>query len=339
MSENQKDADEKAPVVITPGGPRSKDSVHMVSPDSVVSFEEEKPAETRQPVRESNSSITGNLVLTPGGYRDRSQVRLVKPGHTVTVEKELRAVERVNRMERTTPDVSVPPAPLDEANWISAVWWQNTTGEIITSFRTTWQVPPAPARQAQQLLYIFNGIQPEESASVQTILQPVLQWGGRGADEDGVTRVGNFWTVASWIVPDAQGIVHHTPHVRVNPGDILVGNMTLTAQSGGVFTYTCEFEGIPATRFSVDNMPELTWCIEVLEVYELDSTVAPPYDLHTASEYPDTERIAFREVNIRTGNGNPSGNWLIEDYITTFGEHSVLVPDSPVNGEIDIYFR
>jgi hypothetical protein len=103
---------------------------------------------------------------------------------------------------------------------------------------TTWRVPPEPVTQASQLIYLFNGMQPASTSPLLTILQPVLQWGGTDADEDGVTRVGPFWTVASWIVPDASGNVHHTPHVRVNTGDLLVGVgvMTLTSKAGGTVT-------------------------------------------------------------------------------------------------------
>ena len=58
---------------------------------------------------------------------------------------------------------------------------------------TEWTVPPAPATQNGQTIFLFPGIQ-----NSTMIYQPVLQWGPSAAGG------GNYWAVASWYV-DGQG--------------------------------------------------------------------------------------------------------------------------------------
>jgi hypothetical protein len=64
-----------------------------------------------------------------------------------------------------------------------------------------WTVPPAPATQSGQTIYLFNGMQD----SVPMILQPVLQWGALQVGG------GNSWTVASWYGADIAGSAFYTP--------------------------------------------------------------------------------------------------------------------------------
>jgi hypothetical protein len=50
-------------------------------------------------------------------------------------------------------------------------------------------------------------------------------------------------------------------------GDELVGVMTLIARNENLFDYTCEFQGIPNSSLTIQNVPELTWANETLEAY------------------------------------------------------------------------
>jgi hypothetical protein len=326
-------------LVNTPGGPRPRESVHLTPPGSTIPFQGENPAsippaQADQPIHKRGTNVAQQKVITPGGVRDRSRVRLAAPGSVVNVGG---TQAPMIAAAMTKPKSNTPPGPPSQANWISAGWWYNDSGSPISSFVTTWTVPPMPETQAAQLLYLFNGMQPANTAPFLTILQPVLQWGSSGPDEDGVMRTGSFWTIASWIVPDATGSVHHTPHIRVEPGEVLVGVMALTGQAGGLFTYSCGFQGIAGTMFSVTNMPELVWCVETLEAYENNSTTPPPYDLDSAAEYPATDRTAFGTINIRTG-AAPTSHWAPDNYETKYGEHTTVVSDSATNGEVDIYY-
>jgi hypothetical protein len=254
----------------------------------------------------------------------RSEVHLVAAGDTLVVTR------RIETMIRSSKRVGQP----DQANWISAAWL-DMSGASVKSFSTSWKVPAVPATQASQLLYLFNGMEP---ANASTIVQPVLQWGDSGADEDGINRTGQFWTAASWIVPAPDGHTYHTPHIRVNPGDTLVGVVALVQKSAVGSVYSCEFQGLSATKFSTPAIPELTWCVETLEAYELSGGLTPPYDLNSESEYPASKFTAFEAINVSIDGAPSNALWTASDYETMFGEHTQLVVNSSTNGNILIYY-
>jgi hypothetical protein len=284
-------------VRFTPGGPRSSEKVHMIIP-------------------------AADRAFPPGGPRHRSRVRRVESGQRVRF-----SAERGGRLR-----AQEFPGPPDAANWIAYAGWMNNTGTPITSLATTWTVPPAPATQASQLLYFFNGIEPGDG---QVIVQPVLQWGDSGADEDGQNRTGPFWTVASWIVGGPDGSATHTPHIRVNAGDVLTGVVTLTDQSAAGFAYECEFQGLAGTTLATPPISQLVWCVETLEAYELQGAHTPPYDLNEASEYPPGQ-VSFHDIGIVTNAPGPAGAWVSQDVVSQYGENAVVAANSTTNGEVVI---
>ena len=337
MNGEKRSQHDEGEIVVTPGGPRPKGRVHLVTPGSAVSLSQEgraalPPTDASQGSGERSVSAMSSMILTPGGLRPRSRVHLIGPGQKVDVAGgQLGLVDLAARAEGEAP-TSGRPGPPSASNWIVYAGWFNTTGSPITSFRTAWRVPPLPAKQAAQLIYLFNGLEPADGP---LILQPVLQWGDSGADEDGVQRTGPFWTVASWSV----GVdAHHTPHVRVNPGDLLVGVMRLVNQSAGKFSYACEFEGIAGTNHSLVNVSELVWCNETLEAYENGSSTAPPYDLNDSTEYPATGYTAFQHISIQTGSVNPSVTWSPFQLVSKYGEMAVPVSNSSTDGEVDLFY-
>lgn len=283
----------------TPGGPRSSEKVHMI-----------------EAIRD--------IVVPPGGPRHRSRVRRVESGQTARFSG-----QRGKRLRDRDA-----PGPPDQANWITYGGWTNATGRPITKFVTTWEVPPAPATQSSQLLYLFNGIEPADG---QVIVQPVLQWGDSGADEDGQNRTGAFWTVASWIVGGPDDSATHTPHVRVNAGDMLVGTVTLAGRSAAGFVYNCEFQGLAGTTLVTSAVSELIWCIETLEAYELQGSHNPPYDLGAATEYPPAP-VTFEKIGIVTDVPGPPGLWSSSDIVTQYGEHTSITTNATTDGEILISF-
>jgi len=175
------DKDSKQDLAFTPGGPRPRSKVHLVA---------------------AHQGPADDLVIAPGGPKRRRDVHLIKPR-----QQALFGAKSAIPLRRRDE-----PGPPDMANWITCAWWTNTTGGPIESFVTTWTVPPDPATKGSQLLYLFNGLEPADG---QMILQPVLQWGDSGFDEDNVNRTGQFWTVASWLVgwPRQFGS-SHPPHPR-----------------------------------------------------------------------------------------------------------------------------
>ena len=206
------------------------------------------------------------------------------------------------------------------SGWIAYSFWNNGTGTPLSTFRTTWRVPLAPATQSNQTIFLFNGIQ--NYGANYGILQPVLQWGSSAAGG------GAFWSVASWYVT-SSGQAFHTQLVRVNPGDVLVGVMTLTGQSGSAFNYSCEFQDIAGTSLPVQNIAELLWCNETLEAYQISQ----------CSDYPATKRTDFSAINILTGSVTPTVNWTPVNRVTDCGQQAVVVSNSATAGEVDINYR
>ena len=149
----------------------------------------------------------------------------------------------------------------------------------------------------------------------------MLQWGPSAAGG------GAYWSVASWYVTSG-GQAFHTNLVRVNPGDTLIGVMTLTGQSGSQLSYASEFEGIANTRLPVQNIAELTGCNETLEAYGIDA----------CGNYPDAPLAQFTEINIRTGAAAPAITWTPVNQVTDCGQHAVVSSNSSSWGEVDIYY-
>jgi hypothetical protein len=195
----------------------------------------------KPPVRPLDST---DLVLTPGGLRPRSLVHQLEPGQHVSVKG-----GRVRIIETATGNVvkdlgesakpgegdSEPPSGqasrsvpgLPDVGWIENSQWRNGGTQPIIYFSTKWVVPPVPASDDGQVIYLFNGMQPDSGAH---ILQPVLQWGPSSAGG------GNYWSITNWYA-DGQGgqAANGGPPIQVNPGDSLQGVITCTGQSGTEF--------------------------------------------------------------------------------------------------------
>jgi hypothetical protein len=304
----------KADLVIAPGGPRAKRTVHEVPPGHAVDMAAAGAADTQ---------LESALVLTPGGFRPRSFVHRIEAGHVLQMsERQMRVMDASMReVFRVSPRVA-PPAvvPALGSGWIAYAYWNNGTGSSVSSFRTTWRVPPPPASGSTHTMFLFNGIQ--NYGMNFGILQPVLQWGPSAAGG------GAYWTIASWYVTSG-GDAFHTPLVRVHPNDLLVGVMTLTGQSGNAFNYTSEFEGRAGTSLPVQNIAELLWCNETLEAYNIEE----------CTNYPATQMTALESIQIQTGASTPVVNWTEVNAVTDCGQHVVILSNSGSNGRVDIHYR
>jgi hypothetical protein len=244
-----------------------------------------------------------------------------------------------NEMDKGYPEI--PPVPRTctrvrpaadggQSNWVTAGWWLNRTGSPITCFRAQWKVPKRPPNDVDQWIFLFNGMQPSLDAT-QAILQPVLTWGFYGPS----------WTVGSFLYPDITGTSAPTRPVPVEPGDVVTGVIQLTAQGPAGFSYRCEFEGIPETVLTVNNIPELVYCAVALEATE-SGLGDPPYELNSPSDYPKAKRTRFRQIKIEAGAPITKLDWRTENYLedlgTYFGEHASVVSHSATKGKIDIFY-
>jgi hypothetical protein len=149
-------------------------------------------------------------------------------------------------------------------------------------------------------------------------LQPVLQWGPSAAGG------GEYWTVASWYVT-SRGQAFHTPLVRVESGQLLVGEMALVGQARGKFSYSCEFLGLAKTRLLLKNVAELNWSTESMEAYSV----------RRCSDYPASREVSFEAIRIRT-NVHPELRWTEVDRVTDCDQKARVVSHSSTDGRVDL---
>jgi hypothetical protein len=209
-------------------------------------------------------------------------------------------------------------APAFGSGWITYASWTNSTGTPVSSFSTQWVVPAAPATASGQIIFLFNGIQ-----NSTMIYQPVLQWGSSAAGG------GNYWAVASWYADGQGGVAFHTNLVRVNTGDVLTGVMTLTGQSPAGFSYNCDFTGIANTSLPIQNVQQLTWCIETLECYGITK----------CTDYPAASKTGMGGINLQTGTTHPAVTWTINNTVTDCGQHTLVFDEASAgSGETDLWY-
>jgi len=278
------------------------------------------------------------MVLTPGGFRPKSEVHLIEPshaldqasGHTRKLDPAGKVVADFGVIHPKPPGVALMPqnvgravapgaiVPAFGSGWITYADWLNNSVQPVSSFKTTWLVPPAPATQSGQTIFLFNGIQ-----NSTMIYQPVLQWGPSAAGG------GNYWAVASWYVDGQSSTAFHSPLVPVGTGTTLVGVMVLTSQSGNTFSYNCFFDGIPATGLSILNQQQLTWCIETLEAYGITQP----------TDYPATLMTRMKAIELKVGSSEASLNWAPVNLVTDTGQHCEIISSASPGGEVDLYYR
>ena len=313
-------------VVTTPGGPRPADHVHTVSPDDMVQRDKtgtftvtRRPQIDLAPTRQLLA--TGLYAFTPGGIRPKSMIHTVEPGQIVDLDELIfkRFDLRSGKFIAPPPlEVAPPHLPALGSGWITFAAYTENSANIIASMTTTWVVPPAPKRQDNQLIYIFNGLQ---DSPVTHILQPVLQW---GVSPDGG---GNRWAVASWFV-DSSGNAFQSPLVNVNEGDVLTGVMRLTGQSNGSFNYTCEFSGLPGTRLTVNKANQLVMPVETLECYSMSE----------CRDYPNTLLTTMRSISVNTSTASLALNFAAVNSVTDCGQQTIVTSNAASAGQVDIYY-
>jgi hypothetical protein len=262
-------------------------------------------------------------VLTPFGYRDSTNVHRVQPGYDL-----VRMPDEHIRMENPkTGDhidfpipVSINPqsVPFTDTGWVTYASWYNTYRSPVGYFSTDWNVPYPPSVYSGQTLFQFNSIEP---ASGTAILQPVLQYGPSSAGG------GKYWAVASWYVTGNQA--YFTTLVPVETNQFLGGVIRLTAKRRSACSYTCDFYGINGTSLTVSNIPELVWCTETLEVYNVTQ----------CAEFPKEAYSEMYGITISLRNGTaPSMNWTTTDAQTSCGTQTTVVTNGAVNGTVYIYY-
>ncbi len=270
---------------LTPGGFRPQSKIHKLAPSEVVTQESGRSRVVRGVTKRPSSADPdrpAELVLTPGGYRHPALVHRLEKGYGVT--RTGNVLQKLDLSTRRTIELPVHPAesqvrPALGSGWITNSLFTNTTAQPFSFFSTVWTVPPGPATQSGQTIFLFNAL---IDSAQNDILQPVLQWGPSQAGG------GNSWVVACWYIDSSGNAFYHDP-VPVNEGDTLVGVMSLTGQSGGAFNYNCFFQGIDNTELVINNISELVVATETLECYGIQQ----------CSDYPNTSFTAMAGIDIK----------------------------------------
>ncbi|KAG7096284.1 hypothetical protein E1B28_003731 [Marasmius oreades] len=259
------------------------------------------------------------MVLTPGGLRPKSSVIQIPEGGSINLtDTEVHLLDASKRVIHVSPrsDAKVRASPVtnatvpEQSGWISFAYWRRINFPI-QNFFTTWVVPPTPATNHGQTIFLFNGLEPDTGDS---ILQPVLQWG------PSVGGGGPFWQFATWYVAGATSFF--TPLLDVSVGQSLQGIIQFTRKNAdGTFNYVSEFAG--SSGVALSNSPELTWAYETLEAYSVT----------TASDYP-TGCTPFFGISISTVDGATAPvSWGItnDDFD---GVHTYINVNGGSNGQV-----
>jgi hypothetical protein len=165
--------------------------------------------------------------------------------------------EQVNGDERAVQDPNISHAWVEYASI--------TTTSAYGQIYAEWDVPPTPANNDGQTVYLFNGL--EDINDVVTIIQPVLGWNSDYA---------SAWGIAAWNCCESGTVYEATP-APVNPGDHLEGYVFMNCGAG---TKTCSSWDIVIWDRQNGNFSELldtsnfgqtfNWAFGgVLEVYNI----------------------------------------------------------------------
>jgi hypothetical protein len=181
----------------------------------------------------------------------------------------------------------------EENGWIAWALAQNTAG--FSSFTSQWKVPAVPPKKqtSSEVLFWWNGLVP---ADLQTVIQPVLQW-GTAAD-----NAGKYYSIASWWV-NAEGQALYSKPMKVNPGDALVGTLTLLKNSSWSITI-------------VDSTQKLTgqliYTAKSKVIYERGYYALESYALSSCSSYPEPKpmQMPFHGVEMQSNGKSIAPTWV-----------------------------
>jgi hypothetical protein len=155
-----------------------------------------------------------------------------------------------------------------------------------------WTVPPAPASDNGQTLYLFPGL--EDINDVVTIIQPVLGWNSDYA---------SAWGIASWNCCE-NGTVYEAAPTPVKSGDTILGYMynscppgTLTCGSWDVVTKDLR-TGKTSELLNTSNFGQtFNWAFgAALEVYGIKTCS----DYPLVSGAPGSSAISFNKLGLYT---------------------------------------
>ncbi len=180
-----------------------------------------------------------------------------------------------------------------------------------------WYVPSPPLKKADQLLYLFFGL--NGGTSISQIVQSVLQWGVSPAGG------GDYWSICNWYVTgDLQ--FFHDSLIRIEPGTPLNGVIEVTSVSDTIFNYYASFIGYN-TGLQIINSSRPFAVQIALEGYNIAS----------CDEFPIDERVRFSEIKVQTDKETfPLIGWSKNNVVGDCNTYVEIVNGDSFNGQIDI---
>jgi hypothetical protein len=257
-------------------------------------------------------NVPEEYVITPFGYFHPSCVLSLAEGNTLLANGGVQHADgtveaaQVCNYPHYTRDGAMVAADASESGKIPpeiSGWLESVSATTSTSYykiSATWTVPPSPTSNDGQCDYFFPGF--EDSNDVQSIVQPVLQWGG-GCYISG----GAYWQLASWNCCMSGTTWHSTP-LDVNVGDNILGTIAPTCKPGKNY----------CTTWNVVSEDKTTGKKTTLAKTPADGqiwnwafgAVSEDYGIVQCSDFPDNSGLTFT-VKLYDQNGklitNP--NW------------------------------
>jgi len=253
-----------------------------------------------------------DYVTVPGGKQFHRDCVHHIPSHSFNlfknpITRETRIITSEGEMF-VYPPCQFSPQPLHGPAW--KAWTQYQNKGKVTLLYGEWTVPDAPPSSDGQILYYWNGIEPDDNSAV---LQPVLQFGSTPAGG------GSYWAMASWYVSDSDA--YNTDILRVNPGDIVTGN-NLQLDNGS-WIITGGTKGSPQTVQLLSNPPsqDYTWAYQVLEAYSVTDCL---------TQYPKVGKLVFDNIVVNVSGSLVKPIWDTMTKDPTCNERAGVVGSNQV---------
>jgi hypothetical protein len=270
-------------------------------------------------IRTSLGNFSGQIVhLIPHGYY---LVRM-PDGHmraeNAATGDHIDYMDSASDVQQPATDAKQPP--IYEAGIFTYSGWLNQTGTPITSFTTTWKVPPKPRTN----LTLYATMLPNTDYNTYYGLEAQLTYGSLPG---GITD--DYWTI--FPVYQEPGAVYLMPPVKVKPGQLVAAEFKLIGQSNGTYSYSLQFKGIKFTTLLIYDIAELTWCGELLE----GSLNIQGHQ--TCDQLPNTAFTPLT-INVRTGSTVPAVDWVQNNLQVACGVQSVIVKNGGNDALIHVYW-
>jgi hypothetical protein len=168
-------------------------------------------------------------------------------------------------------------------------WAQYQNAQKISYLSGVWKVPDPPSSVSTQILYYWNGVEPDDQSAV---LQPVLQFGQTPAGG------GNYWAIASWYVSSSNGVVV-TGLVDCDVGDAILGQLTFL-NNGSWVTNGTNVKNGKSAYFVYTPTEVYDYAYEVLEAYNVDNQ---------CNLYPPSGVVHFTDIVVQSNGKTVTPTW------------------------------